>query len=61
MYDICIVGGGASGLVLAILLAREDKRVVVFEKNRRVGKRILATGNGRCNIQVIYIPLIIYF
>jgi predicted Rossmann fold flavoprotein len=57
MYDICIVGGGASGLVLAILLAREDKRVVVFEKNRRVGKRILATGNGRCNITNLYISI----
>ena len=50
MYDVSVVGGGASGLVLAILLARENRRVLLFEKNSRVGKRLLATGNGRCNI-----------
>jgi len=57
MYDICIVGGGASGLLLSILLAREGKRVLLFEKNSRVGKRLLATGNGRCNITNLDISL----
>jgi len=55
MYEVSIVGGGASGLVLAILLARENIRVVLFEKNSRVGRRVLATGNGRCNITNINI------
>jgi len=55
MYNVSIIGAGASGLVLAILLAREGKKVILFEKNKRVGKRILATGNGRCNITNINI------
>ncbi len=50
MYDCCIIGGGASGLLLAVALAREGGDVILFEKSRRVGKRLLATGNGRCNI-----------
>ncbi len=40
----------ASGLLLAVALAREGGDVILFEKSRRVGKRLLATGNGRCNI-----------
>jgi hypothetical protein len=47
---IAIVGAGASGLVAAIVAAREGKKVCIFEKNNKVGKKILATGNGRCNI-----------
>ena len=47
-----IIGGGASGLVCAISLKRErpEDTVTVFERNPRVGKKILATGNGRCNL-----------
>lgn len=53
---IAIVGGGASGLACAIECARkakaENKRaeITVYESKDRVGKKILATGNGRCNI-----------
>ncbi|NOZ89900.1 MAG: NAD(P)/FAD-dependent oxidoreductase [Epsilonproteobacteria bacterium] len=50
MYDVIIVGAGASGLVCAIVSAQRGKRVLVLEKNNRVGKKLLATGNGRCNI-----------
>ncbi len=50
MNDIVIVGAGASGLVTAIVAARRGKRVVVLEKNHKVGKKLLATGNGKCNI-----------
>jgi predicted Rossmann fold flavoprotein len=50
MYDVIIVGAGASGLVAAIVLARRGKKVLVLEKNSKVGKKLLATGNGRCNI-----------
>ncbi len=45
--DVCIIGGGASGLVSACL---EKGKVVVLEKSDRVGKKILLTGNGRCNL-----------
>lgn len=47
---VAIVGGGAAGLVCAVQLARAGVKTVVFEKKDRVGKKLLATGNGRCNI-----------
>ena len=50
MYSVLIIGAGASGLVSAIILARRGKRVAILEKNSKVGKKLLATGNGRCNI-----------
>lgn len=52
MKTIAIVGGGASGLSAAIEAKRTDKtnEVIIFEKLARVGKKILATGNGRCNL-----------
>lgn len=45
--DVCIIGGGASGLVSACV---EKGKVTVIEKADRVGKKILLTGNGRCNL-----------
>ncbi len=48
--NIAIVGGGASGLFTSILLAREKFNVTIFEANNKIGKKLLATGNGRCNI-----------
>ena len=50
MARIAIVGGGASGLACAIAASRGGVEPVVFEAAERVGKKILATGNGRCNI-----------
>ncbi len=50
MDKILVVGGGASGLVAAITAAREGAKVTILERTNRVGKKILATGNGRCNI-----------
>ena len=53
--DIAVIGAGASGLFAAIAAAREAEKlrkkitVSVFEANSRVGKKILVTGNGRCN------------
>lgn len=47
---IAVVGGGAAGLVAAIVAARAGAHVTVFEAKDRVGSSILATGNGRCNI-----------
>ncbi len=48
--NIAIIGGGAAGLTAAITAARRGARVRVLERMQRVGKKILATGNGRCNI-----------
>ncbi len=52
MWNVAIIGGGMSGLVSAIEIRRNypEKSVVIFEKLDRVGKKILATGNGRCNL-----------
>lgn len=44
-----VIGGGASGLVAAVAAARNGADVTIYEKMNRVGKKILATGNGRCN------------
>jgi hypothetical protein len=50
MKKIAIIGGGASGLMSAIITARHGHHVHLFEANDKVGKKILASGNGRCNI-----------
>lgn len=47
---VLIIGGGASGLMAAIMAAREGAEVTILEHMDRVGKKILSTGNGRCNL-----------
>lgn len=47
--DVVIVGGGASGLMAAITCQKQGKKVLIIEQKDRVGKKILATGNGKCN------------
>ena len=49
MKKICILGGGASALICACF-APSDVLVTLIEQNDKVGKKILATGNGRCNL-----------
>lgn len=48
--NIIIIGGGASGLTAAITAARLGAQVTILEHMDRVGKKLLSTGNGRCNI-----------
>jgi len=50
MNKIAIIGGGASGLMAALFAARAGASVTIYENNSSVGKKILASGNGRCNI-----------
>lgn len=50
MREIVVIGGGAAGLPLSLLLSRKGRKVLVLEKNDRVGRKLLATGNGRCNL-----------
>ncbi|MDE7044278.1 MAG: NAD(P)/FAD-dependent oxidoreductase, partial [Acetatifactor sp.] len=45
-----IVGGGAAGMLAAIAAARQGASVTILEGNDRVGKKILSTGNGKCNL-----------
>lgn len=48
---IAVIGGGASGLIAAIAAAEDsDNQITVYESGDRVGRKILATGNGRCNM-----------
>ena len=47
--SIAVVGAGASGMMAAVWAARAGAKVTVYERNNRVGKKILATGNGKCN------------
>ena len=52
-YHIAVIGGGASGLLAAIAAKIEggaDCSVVILERNDRIGRKILSTGNGRCNL-----------
>lgn len=49
IMKIGIIGGGASGLIAAITAAKNGAEVTIIERKDRVGKKILATGNGKCN------------
>lgn len=49
MKKIMVIGGGASGLMAAISAARQGAKVTLLEKNKQTGKKLLVTGNGRCN------------
>ena len=48
--DVCIIGGGASGMVAAITAAEAGAKTVVIEQKLQAAQSILATGNGRCNL-----------
>lgn len=48
-YDVIIIGGGAAGLMCAIEANKRGKKVVILEKENKVGKKILISGGGRCN------------
>ena len=60
---ISVIGGGASGLAAAIEAERTNKNAVVtvFEKNPRVGKKLLVTGNGRCNLTNVNADIEFYY
>lgn len=48
-WDLVVIGAGAAGLMASITAAREDKKVCIIEKLDKAAKKILATGNGKCN------------
>ena len=50
MFDGVVVGGGPAGLYAAIHAAKQGSRVLLLERNDRLGKKLLITGKGRCNV-----------
>jgi len=50
MTDVLVIGGGAAGMMCAIEAAKSGADVLLLERMDRVGKKLLATGNGRCNL-----------
>lgn len=47
---IAVIGGGASGIMAALSAHNGENEITIFERNDRIGKKILATGNGKCNL-----------
>ncbi len=50
MYDGIVIGGGAAGMFAAITAAQNGEKVLLIERNHRLGKKLLITGKGRCNV-----------
>ena len=48
--DVIVIGGGPAGMFAAITAARRGKQVLLLERNDRLGKKLLITGKGRCNV-----------
>ena len=59
--EIAIIGGGAAGFVAAITAAKSGKKVVILERKERVLKKVLVTGNGRCNMTNVKADITHYF
>ena len=49
-YDIAVIGGGPAGIMAAIVASRNSSSVILLEKNPKLGRKLLMTGGGRCNI-----------
>ncbi|MCC4046230.1 BaiN/RdsA family NAD(P)/FAD-dependent oxidoreductase [Enterococcus gallinarum] len=49
-YDVIVIGAGTSGMMAAISAAENGADVLLIEKNKKVGKKLLMTGGGRCNV-----------
>jgi predicted Rossmann fold flavoprotein len=50
LYDVIVIGGGASGMMAASVAAAQGKKVALLEKNKSLGEKLKITGGGRCNI-----------
>lgn len=50
MEEVLVIGGGPAGMMAAIMAARNNKNVILLEKNNKLGKKLFITGKGRCNI-----------
>ncbi len=59
--EIAVIGGGASGMMAAITARKSGKEVVILERKDRILKKVLITGNGRCNITNVNADISNYF
>ena len=50
IYDVIIIGGGASGCLASIFASKKYKNILIIDKQNKLAKKILVTGNGRCNL-----------
>ena len=57
MVDMIVIGAGAAGLIASITAARAGHTVTLLEQNSKIGKKILVSGNGKCNIDNKYISI----
>jgi hypothetical protein len=48
--DVAIIGAGSAGIMSAIVASQMGKKVILIEKNNKIGKKFLLTGNGKCNL-----------
>ena len=57
MKKVIIIGGGAAGMMAAISASEAGKKVIILEKNEKLGKKLFITGKGRCNVTTACPPL----
>lgn len=57
MKKVIVIGGGAAGLIAALSASEKGYRVIILERNDRLGRKLLATGNGRCNFTNINLDI----
>ena len=50
VWDVIIIGGGASGMMVGAVASSLSKSVLILDKNRSLGEKLKITGGGRCNI-----------
>ena len=56
-YDVAVIGAGPAGIMAAITASQKKQRVALIEKNAQIGRKLLATGNGRCNLTNKYVSI----
>ena len=49
-FDVIVIGGGAAGMFAACIAAEQGAKVLLLERNDRLGKKLNITGKGRCNV-----------
>ena len=55
IYDVAVIGGGAAGSMAACAASEGGARTLILEANDRIGRKICATGNGRCNLTNLHV------